>query len=76
MPAKQVVDNDLLAVLCIKRKVDPDRLTLSEFTMEVAKMGGFIGRKSDGYPGWQTLHAGLMKLLAMVEGYSMDKRCG
>jgi len=29
----------------------------------VAMMGGFIGRKSDGDPGWITLYRGLKDLL-------------
>ncbi|MEH1986886.1 MULTISPECIES: hypothetical protein [unclassified Nostoc] len=30
-------------------------LTLGEFWKCVARLGSFLGRKSDGLPGWQTL---------------------
>jgi hypothetical protein len=37
-------------------------LTLDQFWRGVARLGGFIGRKSDGNPGWQTLWAGWKRL--------------
>jgi hypothetical protein len=44
------------------------KLTIKEFYILVAKKGGFLGRKSDGNPGWQTLWKGLEKLYWEVEG--------
>ena len=29
---------------------------------QVARLGGFLGRKSDGEPGWQTLWQGWMRV--------------
>ncbi len=34
-----------------------------------AKLGGFLGRKTDGEPGTITLWRGLLRLEAMVIGY-------
>ncbi len=34
----------------------------------VARVGGFIGRKSDGMPGWQTIWRGWQRLMWMCEG--------
>jgi hypothetical protein len=34
----------------------------------IARMGGFIGRKSDGYPGWLTLMRGVNNLLLIEQG--------
>ena len=34
----------------------------------VARVGGFIGRKSDGMPGWQTIWRGWHRLMWMCEG--------
>jgi hypothetical protein len=34
----------------------------------VAHLGGFIGRKSDGEPGWQTIWRGWQRLMWMCEG--------
>ena len=36
--------------------------------MAVARLGGFIGRKSDGMPGWQTIWRGWQRLFWMSEG--------
>jgi hypothetical protein len=33
-----------------------------------ARLGGFIGRKSDGMPGWQTIWRGWQRLMWMCEG--------
>lgn len=35
----------------------------------IAMLGGFIGRKHDGNPGWITLMAGYEKMLTMEQGY-------
>lgn len=36
---------------------------------EVAKLGGFLGRKSDGEPGYVTLWRGLAQLHVMTNIY-------
>lgn len=43
-------------------------MSVLQFITEVAKLGGFQARKSDGPPGWQTLWRGWEKLQLMVEG--------
>ena len=45
----------------------------------IARVGGFIGRNSDGEPGWQTIWRGWQRLIWMCEGVSLienEKRCG
>jgi hypothetical protein len=34
----------------------------------IARMGGFLARKYDGMPGWQTIWRGWQRLLWMSEG--------
>ncbi len=46
-------------------------LTIYEFYREVAKLGGFLGRKSDGEPGWITIWRGWEKLNTLVQGAEM-----
>ncbi len=41
-------------------------LTVRQFYREVAKLGGFLGRKGDGEPGWITTWRGWEKLNAIV----------
>lgn len=45
-----------------------ERLTLREFWHAVARLGGFIGRKSDGEPGWQTVWGGWQRLQDLAWG--------
>jgi hypothetical protein len=54
-----------------RRRHDPPGpdMSLQRFSIEVAKLGGFMARKSDGPPGWLTLWKGWEKLQLMVEGY-------
>jgi hypothetical protein len=37
----------------------------------VARLGGFIGRKHDGEPGWQTIWRGWQRLMWMAEGAAL-----
>jgi hypothetical protein len=42
--------------------------TQSTFWWAVARLGGFIGRKGDGSPGWQNIWRGWQRLIWMTEG--------
>ena len=50
-------------------------LTVGQFYREVAKLGGFLGRKSDGDPGWITIWRGWEKLNTYVYVASKLKMC-
>jgi hypothetical protein len=39
-----------------------------QFVRGVARLGGFLGRRGDGSPGWKTLWRGYQRLQDMVEG--------
>lgn len=43
-------------------------MTVYTFFREVAKLGGFLGRASDGEPGWQTVWRGYRKLQSLLDG--------
>ena len=49
-------------------KLKLTNLTVYEFFRELAKFGGFLARKSDGEPGWQTIWRGLQRLLGLLAG--------
>lgn len=69
-PAAQVaspVEQTLVARAALKR-ASPDGLTVREFVRGVARLGGFLGRRRDGSPGWQTLWRGYQRLQDMVAG--------
>jgi hypothetical protein len=50
------------------------------FWRGVARLGGFLARKSDGEPGWQTLWRGWDKLQTMLVGIELAQnalpKCG
>jgi len=45
------------------------KLTAKKLLRFVARQGGFIGRKSDGNPGWLTLMRGMCDLIRIEEAY-------
>lgn len=51
--------------------------TVRDFFRALARLGGFLGRKSDGEPGWITLWRGTQTLLPMLEVPIYEtKKCG
>jgi hypothetical protein len=68
VPAQRVVPPVWLQMLKLARKRlnRVHDLTVGQFYREVAKLGGFLGRKSDGNPGWITIWRGWDKLNTYV----------
>lgn len=64
------VQLDLLAVLRPHLQLPPVP-TAYEALRALASLGGFIGRNSDGEPGWRTLWRGWLKLLQAEVGYRL-----
>ena len=82
-PARKVVPLLWLQMLkAVRKKLKRVHdLTVYEFYREVAKLGGFIGRKSDGEPGWITTWRGWEKLNNFVRGAQLaqelqSNKCG
>jgi hypothetical protein len=48
--------------------------TVRDFIRGVASLGGFLGRKSDGEPGWKTIWRGLETLLVALRGFRAARR--
>lgn len=61
----------LSALKGLRPKLHITKLTTYEFFRELAKLGGFIGRRHDGEPGWQTVWRGYMKLQLIVKGLAI-----
>lgn len=55
-------------ILLIERFMNVKLVTVRDFWRCLARLGGFIGRKSDGEPGWQTIWMGYMRLRDMSIG--------
>lgn len=77
LPAEAYFDHDECQVLIAyerknrKRPVDAPAPSLREAIRMIAKLGGFLGRKSDGEPGTETLWRGLLRLDGMTEGWRL-----
>jgi Transposase DNA-binding/Transposase Tn5 dimerisation domain len=68
-PATQVVPPLYVAVLQSYKKVKQGvQWTVRQFFRELAKLGGFLGRKGDGEPGWITIWRGWDLLQWLVRG--------
>ena len=66
--ARQAVQPVLVQIIAYRTHTDPNTLTLAHFWREVAAIGGFPGRTSDGQPGWKRLWHGWLRLLDWAEG--------
>lgn len=74
VPCDILFDRAEWEALCIRtsksRKLPKEPPTLREAVWMVAKLGGFLGRKSDGEPGVKVLWVGLRALYESVEMYA------
>jgi hypothetical protein len=81
-PDEAVEANELgaeaLAILQATYGRPPDGWTNRNVLRAIAKLGGFIGRTSDGEPGWITIWRGWQRLMPMVQGFNLARRerCG
>ncbi|MEI8375096.1 MAG: IS4 family transposase, partial [Planctomycetota bacterium] len=71
-PARRIIPwrwIQMLVAACKRLKeVTATTMTVGQFYRELAKLGGFLGRKSDGEPGWITIWRGWQKLYMLVRG--------
>jgi hypothetical protein len=68
LPAARVVRAEHVAVLSGWRYQERRELTVAEFTLALARLGGHLNRKGDHPPGWLVLWRGWTKLHLLVEG--------
>jgi len=66
--ATTVIEPLMVEVLARKQKLDANTMTVYEFWLLVARMGGFLGRKGDGHPGWRAIWDGWEYLSTLTEG--------
>jgi hypothetical protein len=74
--ASEVAPEEWVETLCDEKqstqpkqaqKWDARKLNTRDFFRGIATLGGFLGRRSDGEPGWMTIWRGVKELLLMVE---------
>lgn len=77
LPATKVVPKAWVQTLSQIRKQPSTGMTIHQFVRQLAGLGGHLGRKRDGMPGWITLWRGVEKLLLILRGVSLDRKsCG
>ena len=74
-PAQELVPAQWVNVLAKVRKLSAADMTIEQFVKQLGGLGGHLGRKRDGRPGWITLWRGLEKLLLILRGATLQK-CG
>lgn len=75
-PAEQVVPRMWLKLLQIAGKFRTRPRTNREVWRAIARLGGFLGRRYDGEPGWQTIWRGWLKLHTLLKGVELAKQIG
>jgi hypothetical protein len=66
------VPETTIRILAAKLQQSAECFTTNrDFLRGVARLGGFLARKSDGEPGWQTIWKGWFVLMILVEGYEL-----
>jgi hypothetical protein len=75
-PAMQVVPAIWLKALTSLRRKLPEACTIRAFYRNLAGLGGFLGRKHDGEPGWITLWRGFKQLALAVRVLEYNWKCG
>lgn len=75
-PATALLSNIQLAIIRSRLPKLPKSPTVREAYRGLAMLGGFMGRKGDGEPGWRTLWRGFAYLAAAEAGYLFAKMEG
>lgn len=77
-PAEAVVPKRWLTMIrCLQRGKHRNVSTVREFYHAIARLGGWLGRKHDGEPGWLTLWRGFDKFILIMRGADANRlKCG
>lgn len=67
-PAREVVEPTALALLAAHTGRVPEEMSTAIFWKAVAQLGGYLGRRGDGPPGWKTLWKGWLRIQTWLEG--------
>jgi hypothetical protein len=74
LPAGRYVEGDSVAVLSGGRYGEGRALSVREFRLALARLGGYVDRREKRQPGWLVLWRGRTKLHVMVEGARAARR--
>jgi Transposase DNA-binding/Transposase Tn5 dimerisation domain len=72
-PATTLVPAPYVKTLAAHLQTPVSKMTMSCFWRETARLGGFLGRKGDGDPGWLTLWRGWEHLEILAAGVELGR---
>lgn len=75
IPAEDVASKEVIGIIKHRYKLK-GTLSVKELWRRIAMFGGFLGRKSDGNPGWQTIWYGWLRIQDMLAGIEFSRSCG
>ena len=73
-PAEQVATPTEIQVVETATRSRGSITTVRQFVDAVAKLGGYLGRKCDGPPGWQSLWRGYQRLADILLGWELAQQ--
>jgi hypothetical protein len=68
IPAEEVVSQEAIQTVILLDHCHRTIVTAKQLWRAIARLGGYLDRKSDGPPGWQTLWKGWMRVMDVLEG--------
>jgi len=72
--AQEALPEELVRVVALLAGVSPKALTVGDLWRQVAQLGGYLGRRGDGPPGWKTLWRGWLYVQTLLEGVRLSAR--
>jgi hypothetical protein len=74
--AEAVVPADVVRVVAVLAGQPGGRWTVAQFWKALAGLGGYLGRKGDGPPGWKTLWRGWLHVQTVLIGVQIAHELG
>jgi Transposase DNA-binding/Transposase DDE domain len=79
--ATEALPREVVQLVATLAELPVETLTVGRFWRAVASYGGYLGRRRDGPPGWQTLWRGWLHVQTLLEGVRLapllpPSKCG
>ncbi|GHO77884.1 IS4 family transposase [Ktedonobacter sp. SOSP1-85] len=74
IPAGNVVSQEAIQAVILLDHRHRNIVTAEHLWRAIARLGGYLDRKSDGPPGWQILWKGWMRVMDVLEGVHLAAR--
>lgn len=71
--ASAALPREVVELVAVLARVPAASLTVQRFWWEVARQGGYLGRRRDGPPGWKTLWRGWLHIQTLLQGVLLAK---